>query len=433
MIPSPVVQSVILGFALTAFCPGSITAQDQVDVTSAAPSPAIVLATTSPEVAAACYAQFDWKEALGEIPLDHHLVMTVGSDGSTKIETKAGDIGYLSMSVYPKAVLALYESWIDERWETIRDSAALGLTQLGMSAKQAAIMMRDARTFPEQVQAVELTVSQDPQTLLKGMRVHLKVRPTPGSWIGKVFAMMRPHPQGAPHLSNQAGMVRISAAIDTNGLSEMLSPVINILSGVGARNKAQRTSNASMFQGMLQAFDGGLFSSGDPFGGRATNIFGLRDAKAMSSILESEGFTRYSELTGQLNGIIETEVEQAVFTHRGIPVMQTTLISDYDSAATVTLGDQISYAAVAGSLLLSAGNSKADDIKPLIDGALDQKISRKPLADNALVLVDVKFMEFLDKISPVGNPLEGTGDNPQSLHISLGSAGGDLNLRISID
>ena len=421
--------------ALAAPFAGPLRAQDQAGSTDTAPSAAIVLTTTDPRIGGAFYTEFDGDGELAELPLDHHFALAVHTDGTVKSETKPGDMGYLSVSLYPKAILELYRAEIDEQWETIRDSAALGLTQLGVGAKQAAIMMRDARTFPEQIQSVKLSVSQDPQTMLKGMRVHLKIEPTQGSWIGKLFAMMRPHAEGAPHLDNQSGLVRISAAMDPNGIPEALSPFIEILANIGARNKAQRLSHASMFQKMLQSFDGGFSSAGDPFGGQATTIFSLRDPGLISSVLKSEAFARYSDISNRVGGgVIETEMEHDVIKHRDVSVMRTTVLLELvDSTASTNLGDQVTYSAVAGSHLLSTGNREADDIKRLIDGALDQKIGRKPLANNALVIVNVKLMEFLDKISPVGNPLEGTEDNPQSLRLSIDSTGGNLNLRIALN
>lgn len=428
---SSFILELALSLGLLVFFTPHAIGQDQANTTTAT-SPAIVLATTDPTLGAGFHSEYKGEGELPELPLDHHFVFVVNSDGKLKSETRSGDIGYLKVTLYPNAMLKLYHEEIDESWETIRDSAALGLTQLGISAKQAAIIMQAVQTFPEQMQAIDISVSQNPQTRFTGLRFHLRVRPTKGSWFGNLVAKLRPHSQGTPVIKKQNVMLAMSWAVDTSGLQDLVAPLIGVVSQIGARNKQQRTSRESMLNKLFREFDGGLASFGDPWGGSMHSIISLRNPEIAATIMKSGEYRRHTTAMSKYGGLIDVEFETEAFSHREIPVMQTILISDHDISASTPSGEQISYAAVAGKHLISTSNSKPDKIKSLIDASLDQKIVRKPLPDKALAIVDIKLMDLLDKMR-VGNPFEGLEDSPEKVHVSLDSKGGSLNLRININ
>lgn len=423
-----------LALSLSPICAQEKPATPKNTTTTSAVSPAIELSTSDPMIAASFHAG-NAAEGAGELPelaADHHFAFVLNSDGKLSTETKPGDSGYLKMTLYPNAMVELYKEQIDESWEIIRDSAALGLTQMGMSAKQAAIMMRAVRVFPEQLQTVHIAVSQNPEFEISGMRVHVQVVPTKGMWLGKFVAKLRPSSQGAPVVPSKGAMVAIAASVDTSEIGEFVAPLFEIISGLGARNKKERTANLGMINKLFEAFDGTFSSAGDPFGGVTRGVGGLRDPAAVTSVMASEEYAKYTEATSRLGAMVDAEVEQNAFKHRDIPVMKTIITSDTETPVMPT-GEQTTYTAVAGSYLISATTVKIENVKSLMDQALDQKVKRKPLAGNALAIVNVQFMDLIDRISPIGNPFEGQEKLPETLRISVDAKGGSLNLRISID
>lgn len=432
-------SSFVLKLALSlgplTFLPAHATGQEQANSTTTAVSPAIVLATTDPSIGIGFHTEYNGEGELPDLPLDHHFAFVLSSDGKLKSETRSGDIGYLKATLHPNALLKLYQEQIDESWETIRDSGALGLTQVGISAKQAAILMRGVRTFPEQIQAIDITVSQNPLTRVTGMRVGVQVRPTKGSWLSGFAARLRPHPQGALSFKKQNAMLAMSCAVETSGLQDLISPLTSVFAQVGARNKKQRTNNESILNKLFREFDGRFTSSGNPYGGGVYTIAGIRNPEVTADFLKGGDYAEYMTAVGRGSRLVtlDAEVERISFSHREVPVTKTTIISEHDITPTLPSGDQVSFSAVAGRHLISTTNFKPAKIKSLIDASLDQKIQRKPVPDNALAIVDVRLMDLLDTIGPAGNPFDGLEDSPEKLRISLDSKGGSLNLRIIID
>jgi hypothetical protein len=390
---------------------------------------AMVLETTDLMVGSGFLGRFDPAAELPDISEKQHYVLTVTTDGKIRHATAEGDIGWMRSTIYPAALMQLYETPIEDNWEKISGGAIIGLTQIGMTTQDAARLMKAVKVFPRQIESLHLSLSTNPETQFKGLKITASIKPVKGTWLGNLARHLRPHAQGAPTLATKDPMMWIGVAIDPEGLNTFFAPAFELFANLGARNKKQREKNALLYTKVMNMQDGTFLSVGDPFGGGMRTVGGLRDGKSFRELLLSGEYERLMKVAEEISPNIETEFESVAFEHRDIKVAKTTVTTDMDTPL-APAGDQISYLAVAGDFLVSTSSLKPLETKKLIDMGLDQKIKRAPLPGNALMVMNIKLMELLDKIVPFGNPLEGKEDAPKMLHLVLDNKDGTLNASI---
>jgi hypothetical protein len=297
---------------------------------------------------------------------------------------------------------------------------------MSMTTQDAAKLMKAVKTFPNQIESFAMGISANPENQLKGLKLSFSLKPTKNTWLGNLAKHLRPHPQGAPKLTAKNAMMRIGVAIDPEGLNTFLTPVVLTLAKFGAKNKKEREKNASLYLKVMNMQDGTYRSVGDPFGGGMRTIGGLRDTTGFAAILHSDQYQRLMKVAESISPNIETEFEAEAFTHRDIKVAKTIMTTDIDTPL-APAGDQINYSAVAGDYLVTTSALSIEDTKKLIDVAADQKIKRSPLAKNALMVMNIKLLDLLDKIVP-GNPLSTQEDPAENLRIVFDNKNASLNV-----
>ena len=394
--------------------------------TTEAVATAMVLKTADVEIGTSFLEQFDSDSELPNTNEKQHYVLTVTTDGKIQHKLAEGDVGWMHATIYPVALMKLFETEIEDNWEDISGAAIIGLTQMSMTTQDAAKLMKAVKTFPNQIESFAMGISANPQNQLKGLKLSFSLEPTKNTWLGNLAKHLRPHPQGAPKLTAKNAMMRIGVAIDPEGLNTFLTPVVLTLAKFGAKNKKEREKNASLYLKVMNMQDGTYRSVGDPFGGGMRTIGGLRDTTGFAAILHSDQYQRLMKVAESISPNIETEFEAEAFTHRDIKVAKTIMTTDIDTPL-APAGDQINYSAVAGDYLVTTSALSIEDTKKLIDVAADQKIKRSPLAKNALMVMNIKLLDLLDKIVP-GNPLSTQEDPAENLRIVFDNKNASLNV-----
>ena len=412
---------------------GPVLGQDSKPTTAPQKAgPAIVVKTADLMVGMGALANFDPMAELPDIEEGQHFVITVTTDGKATCTTAGGDVGFLAATVYPDALMQLFKAQIDANWEMIQDGAILGMTQVGLSAKDAAKVMKAVRAFPSQMATLRLNVKGDPRNGPKGVSFDLAADAAQGSFMERVVKAMRPHPQGAPALPFGAdGMLKMSAAMDPAAVNELLKPLLELAAGIGAKNKKEREANLALYTKFLEHQDGAFSASGDPFGGGLLAISSVRDGKGCAALLGSPDYTRVMEGLSSMSPMVESEFKPKAGSHRDVNIAKTTITTDMDTP-TMPDGEQITYFAVAADYMVQTQGTKIDETKKLIDAALDQKIKRAPMPAGKLFTMEIKFMDMMDKVSPIGNPFAGQEEIAPKLMKMDMSVSGSKTLGLSI-
>lgn len=338
---------------------------------------------------------------------------------------------WVTLKMAPGALAQIFKPQIDETWQMVSAGAIFGLTTTGMSAREAAKLMKRVRSFPEQLESVVVRLSTNPEEQLQGFSIHVSVRAVPGTWLAKVTKSLRPLAQGAPSLPAADPLIFVASALDPAAYDLISEPMVYLLSSMGARNKKDREERMAFVRKLVACQDGSFAMVGDPFGGGLQTISGIRDPKTLRPMVASEQYQKFTEAFGAMSSNIDAEFEAEDFTHRGVPVSRTTMTIDLDTPLNPA-GDQITFTAVAGQYLVSTTSLTKKDARSLIDRALDRKVARAPIPAGALGMIRFKLVDLMDKIVPFNNPLAGDENAPQIVQMTFDSRNQALNFAIEI-
>ena len=395
-----------------------------------AASPAIVLETSEMMIAMGLLDQFGSDDKLPDLGEKEHYVLTVMSDKTASVKKSDTKVGWVEVTLHPPALMELFKDEIDANWDMASGGAIMVMTQqMGLTTKNAAEVMKAVRGFPNQIKTITIGLSSNPQTEFKGMKAALSITPVADSWMGKLVRNLRPNSQGMPRLAGKDALIRVGTAIEPEGLNTFAKPFLELIAGIGAKNKKERERNLILYTKLANAQDGSFYAVGNPFNGGLRTAGGVRDAKGLAEMVHSPDYGKLVETTGNLSPLVETEYQPVAFKHREVSVAKTTVTTDIDTPLQPA-GDRITFTAVAGDFMISTIGLKQDETKKLIDSALDQKIKRSPLPGNSLFFMDIQLMDLLDMVVPFGNPLAGDENAPEKVHVSSSSKDGTIHIHM---
>jgi hypothetical protein len=261
---------------------------------------------------------------------------------------------------------------------------------------------------------------------VKGLSVAIDLRPNPGTWVARLAAL-RPHPDGYPALPvGPEDLITLRAAIDPEGGSEIVAPIHALMNSLSGADQKSQERNRRVMASYLENLDGTMISTGDPFSGAQLGLTGVTEADALASLLVSEDYAGYVEF---LSGISQSQ--RSTFDPRALQV------GDID-VSRKTISDEgrqyTTYSAVAGGYLVTASTPDVEVAKKLIRSAQVGDFNRGKLPEGVLSRLDLRLMDLMDAVSPLGNPLAELGPAaPDAIRFDIGSKNGIFTIRIELN
>ena len=153
-----------------------------------AQDPPLVVKTSSHEVAVGVlvrFGSFDFPPVLG--PGEHH-VMTLG-EGGIKVVKSEGDAPLLQIEARPPALMAMYSDQMAQFRGIARSAGILALGQQGIQPGSAVQIVEAIIGFPNQIEALSLTLTGDPQAPQAGYHAELTLAPSADTWFGSRYTL----------------------------------------------------------------------------------------------------------------------------------------------------------------------------------------------------------------------------------------------------
>jgi len=362
--------------------------------TTAASGPVLVLKTSESQLAeTAAMMAFGHMDELPEPPADGHYVLTLGSDKKLSVTTGAGDVGLM---VEPGPLMDAYAQEIEDGLPMVRGAMTVGLQQGGFTAKEAAGFFKELLAFPRQLAKVSLRVTGDPEAIAdEGMDVVLDVDGKAGSTFAGVVEKLTPSSQGAPSLAGAGGLMQMQMSLSPEGLTALFAPMRDLVVGFMANGDERRERTAVIYDGWMSLYDGGLsMTFGEGMRGRM--LIGVLDGDKLRALMASAEYLEMLQNQRVPNRDVEIEVTPDAFEHRGVKMMRSRT-TGLEPNPMMPDGKMETHLGVVGSYVAMALGGDESDAKALVDAVSDQKVSRAPLADGALLrfVVDLRgFMEM---------------------------------------
>jgi hypothetical protein len=402
------------------------TAQDgatpQAPPTRATQGAALVIKTAETELASGMAGEVE----VPALPEGHHYVLTIDGPGKTTVTTAAGKIGFLEMTAKPGRLMELYAEEVAQVERMAQGGAMMGMGQAGIEPKDAAKVVKAMFDFPKQIDTLDLKVSGHPEHAKRdGMDVDVHLAPVAGSGFAGFLATAKPAGEGVPQLAGEA-MLRMAGSLDSKALTSALAPLMEWAFGMLGKS-AEETKALAQFTDKMMACTSGTFSVTMGSDGMRMAM-GLSDPELYRKLLASPEYKEFSKV-GQAMASMEIELTEKALEHRSIPVMkQVTKAKDGAEMPPNPLfgdGPMETLVAVAGSYVVATmGANGEGKIKALIDQAIDSKFETAPLADGALITMDIQLAKFIEQM---GGP--GGDDMPDRLRLLLGKTANGLSLK----
>ena len=394
-----------------------------------AQDPPLVVKTSSHEVAVGVlvrFGSFDFPPVLG--PGEHH-VMTLG-EGGIKVVTSEGDAPLLQIEARPPALMAMYSDQMAQFRGVARSAGILALGQQGIQPGFAVQIIETIIGFPNQIEALSLTLTGDPQAPQAGYHAELTLAPGADTWFASLVDALAPASAGAPVLVNPNAMVQgtVAMALKTQ---EPLAPFMTLIEAMTRKSGEDKQSYMEMVQKSFDNMTGVGALTWDLESGMRI-ISGLKDPAAMKEILHDPGYMELVNLGLWGTPGVEIDHQIDLFEHRGVQVHKATIEMPAAMGIPNPLmpeGKVESHFAIAGNYSLDTSFGASDaDIRQLIDLVLDRKIKPAPLPGDVLGTVSIQLAEYVKLMGAAMPPV----DIPDIVRIDLAKADGQLVVRVDI-
>lgn len=397
--------------------------------TSAATGPILVLKTSEPQLAEmAAMMGFGHMDELPAPPADGHYVLSVGGDKKLAVTTGAGAVGLLDLQLEPGPLMDAYQQEIEDNLPMLRGALTLGLQQGGFTAKEAATFFKDLLEFPRQLAKVSLRVTGDPEAIAdEGMDVVVDLQGKAGSTFAAVVEKLAPSSQGAPSLGGAKGLMDFQMSLSPDGLASLFAPMRELTLGFMANGEEHRARAGAMYDKWIGLYDGGMSMS---FGAgmRGRMLIGVLDGAKLREELASPDYVTLIENQRLPSRDAEVEVTPDAFEHRGVRVLRSRITGLEENPMMPDGKMETHLGAVGNYLAMAIGGAEAD-AKALIDAVSDQKITRAPLADGALLRMAIDMRGFMEMaLAGSGMNADPGDDMPSSMTMVLTRSGATLRL-----
>lgn len=399
------------------------------ETTAAASGPVLVLKTSEAELAGmAAMMAFGHLDELPTPPADGHYVLSLGGDKKLSVTTGTGAVGLLDLMVDPGPLMDAYQQEIQDNVPMLRGGLTVALQQGGFTAKEAAGVWQDLLAFPRQLARLSLRVTGDPETIAEtGMDVVLDLQGKASSAFATIVEKLAPSSQGAPSLGGAKGLMDFQMSLTPESMAGLFAPMREFALGFMANGDENRERAAAMYDKWMALYDGGMsMSFGEGMRGRM--LIGVLDGAKLRAELASDDYVTLLESQRLPNRDAEIEVTPDALEHRGVKMLRSRMTGLEQNPMMPDGKMETHLGAVGNYMAMALGGGEAD-AKALIDAVSDQKVTRAPLPDGALLRVAIDVRGFM-AMALAGAGMDGGAgeDMPSSMTMALTRTGTTLRL-----
>lgn len=403
-----------------------LPAQEPAPTTAATPSSPLFARTSTLTYARMLSVMFDGDIAgLQRPPQGKHYQMQLDDGGRLVTQLQDGHVEGLELDTNPRALAQLFAQELQDARARAEGMAGVAGAMFGSKTDFGGFVgwLFD---LPAQMQRLQIRSTGNPRDKDQGLHLSFDMQPVPDTKLARIVGAMRAHPGGAPQLPQQDAAMQLRLALDPTFvpvMTDMTMPFMEALGFSGAEWVAMAREMAGYQDGTAAV----SFGMGSPM----TMVIGLAQPQKMADLLASE---RYAELTQKSMADVPMFVDDPKFArtdHRDVPITSVTVeMDDRMAASNPMFGGQsvmTTHVAIAGGWLLQSmfGQGNAG-IRGLVDAALNQKIERAPLRDNALLTVDMSIPDMVPQMAHMG------GELPERFTLALARSGAGLSLKMVI-
>ncbi|MHC5064009.1 MAG: hypothetical protein ACYTG5_08545 [Planctomycetota bacterium] len=415
---------------LCATIPTVLPAQDQ-------SSAALVLRTNNAELAASMLSSFDPEAEAPAMSDGSHIVLTLDDGGKISASTSEGEAPYMSLQARPADLMEIFSNDVDGAQQMAQGMGGMAAGSMGIDFADVATIVGGIFSFPRQIESLSLEVAEDPGSSMD-LNADIQITPKADTWFGNLVDATQLNSEGRMAITDANAMMTMDSNLDIAKLGEVLRPIFALMAKMTAKSGDDLAKAAKVIDDYFKASDGTMSMSFNPGQSGMRTLVGLRDAELSSSLLYGEGFAELYEIQQRKNRMVEFEVEQKALEHRDIQVVKVTQTSEAQGMMGPNPfagpdGSMVNYYAVAGGVLLMAGNGAGTgEIKALIDSALDGNLTREPLGKDVLATAVFRIKDLAGAFGGMAGAPPGTEDEmPETMTLDLKKTGKSLKLEVS--
>lgn len=410
----------------TLLCQPFVAAQEE---TTTASSP-LTVTTTDPMVARAFHRMFD-EGATFEIAEDRALVMSL-DDGGKLVSREGAPSGWLTIEARPAALMRTFKQQVTQGRMMAGMMGGMAFGQMGIDSADVDDIFDALFEFPNQIDKVRVTL---PKKVEKGSPIDIDIDVTPllESWLGNLVSSLRQHPAGLRRLPPAGAMMTMDADVDFQAVMPLIAPVMNKLSKMFIPDDDLRAAADELYPKYYKGLAGPMSATFDTRSGMRV-LMELSDSEAITTVMSDPRWVEMTTAATEASGVASAKLEPAAVTHRGIPMLRTTIEYDESMGANpfIPNGNAVGFSGVAGNaMVVTAMNQSDAEAKSLIDAVLDEKVKRAPLPNSNLVSVGIDLVKLIDVMSDAmgGGP---DGDVPDRADVNIRKLNKDLHIEVRI-
>ncbi|MGA1524901.1 MAG: hypothetical protein ACO4CZ_13130 [Planctomycetota bacterium] len=393
---------------------------------------ALTTTTNDPQVARDIADQFGCE---GELPaLGQNAVAILSMDDGGMMNVRAGEGSvYMRIEAKPAALMDMFGPAVDGMQAQAQAMGGLALGQAGFDFEQVDAMVEGLFAFPRQIASLTIVV---PKEYAPGaeMDVHVSMVPAADSWFATLVDNLSPVEGGVPMPAGaDNAMMRMAMNFDYAKIMPQMQPMMALFAGMGSTTKEEKAEALAMSQEQLALMTGTMSMVMTDLENGGATLMGLRDGAKFREMMKRPAYLAMQKRAGEASGMAETTVEPEAMVHRDTPVMKTTVIFDDPMMSPTGDGEQVSYSAVAGNVLVSTMMSTSKgEITGLIDDILDKKIKMATLPANTLMTMSVSLGDIADMIMMMSGMPGGESEIPSGISAELTKNGKALDFKVHV-
>jgi hypothetical protein len=416
----------------TLFTPVLLAAALAAQETTTAANSALKITTNDPTVARDIAEQFGFE---GEIPtLGQNAVVVMSMDDGGMMNVRAGEgSDYLRIEARPAALMDMFAPAVDGMQAQAQAMGGLALGQAGFDFEQVDAMVEGLFAFPRQIASLTIIM---PKEYAPGaeMDVHVSMVPASGTPFATLVENLSPTASGVPMPAGaDTAMMKMAMNFDYAKILPTMEPMMALFAGMGSSTKEEKAEALALSNEQNALMTGTMSMVMTDLENGGAVLMGLRDGAKFREVMNKPSFIAMQKRAGEASGMAETIIEPEAMVHRDTPVMKTTVIFDDPMMSPTGDGEQVSYSAVAGNVLISTMMSTSKgEITGLIDDILDEKITMTKLPTNTLMTMSVNLGEIADMIMMMSGMPGGESEIPSGVSAELTKNGKALDFKVHV-
>lgn len=362
------------------------------------PAPALTCRTADEELAEDIVSPFERGQALAlpKLARGQHWVIRMDQDGVVEVTAATGEVAMLELEARPAALLDIYADEVDQVRRLATGAGMLSLQALGMSAREAAGLMKTIFEFPKQISLVQSKFrARRPE--FTTFDLELLLTPVAESGFENLCRLLKPNPRGVPVLAEENAM-HLAVSLDAPALRKELAPLLTRLARMFV--KADAEAAVAVMRQATDLSDGTFAGAYGPLG-NMTFANGITDTAAWQQLVESPEYARFAASSLAGGGV---EYTPEALRHAGVRVGRTvvTMPESMPVSPGIPGGKVTQFSCAVANLALTAATQ--GEIEALIDAAAAGRIARRPLPDNAVVEFTIRLADLAPEFAELRAP-----------------------------